>query len=348
MGRFHLLGCYFGSGKALAKTIAGTAYGALVGWVALLIIVNVPMPALGVVRPAIVVGVTVFFLVIVASIDLLSVVPANVYAYAAILGCRRRDREWSVHRVSAPPTPALSFSGSAASSARVIAHGGPCIAPLSAALLSDGDLVVGNSDIDIAAGQTPNLLIEVSPVLPRGACEGPRMKRAFWLLVPLIVLRTQAAELYRLDAGNTKVSLDVRLFGLPWLSVHFGDVSGEFVPDRQPSTSRVDVTVLTATCASCGQRYDQTDDYKVGDRHDGSAVFCYEFALLECRRRPILMPDVALGYIGAKQRARQLFGDQGGSRYFEPALEYLRLALQPAAAFGALTVHSAFLWLWRQ
>ena len=52
------------------------------------------------------------------------------------------------------------------------------------------------------------------------------------------------------------------------------------------------------TCASCGQRYDQTDDYKVGDRHDGSAVFCYEFALLECRRRPILMPDVALGYIG--------------------------------------------------
>ena len=153
MGRFHLLGCYFGSGKALAKTIAGTAYGALVGWVALLIIVNVPMPALGVVRPA------------------------------------------------------------------------------------------------SAAGRTPNLLIEVSPVLPRGACEGPRMKRAFWLLVPLIVLRTQAAELYRLDAGNTKVSLDVRLFGLPWLSVHFGDVSGEFVPDRQPSASRMDVTVLTASLA---------------------------------------------------------------------------------------------------
>src|ERR1039457_1544379 len=98
MGRFHLLGCYFGSGTALAKTIAGTAYGALVGWVALLIIVNVPMPALGVVRPAIVVGVTVFFLVIVASIDLLLVVPANVYGYAAIMGCRRRDPEWSVHR----------------------------------------------------------------------------------------------------------------------------------------------------------------------------------------------------------------------------------------------------------
>jgi Protein of unknown function (DUF1097) len=78
-------GCYFATGKALAKTIAGTAYGALVGWVALLIIVNVPMPALGTVWPAIVVGVTVFLLVIVASIDLLSVVPANVYGYAAIV-----------------------------------------------------------------------------------------------------------------------------------------------------------------------------------------------------------------------------------------------------------------------
>ena len=36
--------------------------------------------------PAIVVGVTVFFLVIVASTDLLSCVPANVYGYAALVG----------------------------------------------------------------------------------------------------------------------------------------------------------------------------------------------------------------------------------------------------------------------
>jgi len=40
---------------------------------------RVPVPGLGAVWPAIVVGITVFFLVIVASIDLLSVVPANVY-----------------------------------------------------------------------------------------------------------------------------------------------------------------------------------------------------------------------------------------------------------------------------
>ena len=36
--------------------------------------------------PAIVVGVTVFFLVIVASIDQLSCIPANVYGYAALVG----------------------------------------------------------------------------------------------------------------------------------------------------------------------------------------------------------------------------------------------------------------------
>ena len=90
-------GCYFGSGKALAKTIAGTAYGAVIGWIALLIIVNVPMPALGTVWPAVVVGATVFFLVIVASIDMLSVVPANVYGFAAVVA-------YSLHQASAAPS----------------------------------------------------------------------------------------------------------------------------------------------------------------------------------------------------------------------------------------------------
>jgi uncharacterized protein DUF1097 len=41
---------------------------------------------LGTEWPAIVVGVTVFFLVVVASTDLLSCVPANVYGYAALVG----------------------------------------------------------------------------------------------------------------------------------------------------------------------------------------------------------------------------------------------------------------------
>jgi hypothetical protein len=82
-------GCFFAAGgdtKALTKTIVGMIYGAIVAWIALLIIAKVPVPSLGTVWPAIVVGVTVFFLVIVAAADLLSCVPANVYGYAALVG----------------------------------------------------------------------------------------------------------------------------------------------------------------------------------------------------------------------------------------------------------------------
>jgi hypothetical protein len=54
-------------------------------------------------------------------------------------------------------------------SAKVIAHGAPLFTPISAALLKNGDLVVGNGDIGVeTASATTNLLIEVSPVLPGG------------------------------------------------------------------------------------------------------------------------------------------------------------------------------------
>ena len=80
---FIAAGCFFAAGgdtKALSKTIVGMIYGAIVAWIALLIIAKVPVPGLGTVWPAIVVGVTVFFLVIVASTDLLSCVPAVSHA----------------------------------------------------------------------------------------------------------------------------------------------------------------------------------------------------------------------------------------------------------------------------
>jgi len=86
---FIAAGCFFAAGgdtRALTKTIVGMIYGAIVAWIALLIIAKVPVPALGTIWPAIVVGVTVFFLPIVASADLLSCVPANVYGYAALVG----------------------------------------------------------------------------------------------------------------------------------------------------------------------------------------------------------------------------------------------------------------------
>src|SRR3546814_1269605 len=83
---FIAWGCFFHSGgdqKALIKTICGTAHGAIVAWIALLIIFRGGVGGMGTAAIAIVVGVTVFFLVIVAKIDPLSVVPANVYGYAA-------------------------------------------------------------------------------------------------------------------------------------------------------------------------------------------------------------------------------------------------------------------------
>lgn len=75
--------------------------------------------------------------------------------------------------VASPPTPAPTFSGPSASSARVIAHGAPLFTPISAALLADGDLIVTNGDVNIGAGQMPNLAIEISPVLPGGFVGDP-------------------------------------------------------------------------------------------------------------------------------------------------------------------------------
>ena len=70
---------------------------------------------------------------------------------------------------AAAPTPALTFSGPSMASARVIAHGSPLSTPLSAALIKNGDLVVGNADIGAPGpSATTNLLIEVSPVVPNG------------------------------------------------------------------------------------------------------------------------------------------------------------------------------------
>jgi hypothetical protein len=67
------------------------------------------------------------------------------------------------------PTAVPTFSGPSQASARVIAHGAPFNTPLSAALLKNGDLVVGNADIGLSTpSATTNLLIEVSPVLPGG------------------------------------------------------------------------------------------------------------------------------------------------------------------------------------
>jgi hypothetical protein len=145
---FIAWGCYFHSGKALTKTIVGTAYGALVGWVALLIIVHVPMPALGTLWPALVVGVTVFFLVIVASIDVLSVVPANVYGFAAIVA-------YSLHQPSAAPSTGPLQNLTAGSFAN----------PLVLLIVS---MVIG-ALFGYASGQLADALTRKTPVAVRSA-----------------------------------------------------------------------------------------------------------------------------------------------------------------------------------
>jgi hypothetical protein len=108
-----------------------------------------------------------------AAVDTLYVVDTSSYSVIALanvssIGAAGVTVAGQCSSTATAPTPVPTFSGPSASSARVIAHGSPLFAPLSAALLADGDLIVENSDINIPSGQMPNLAVEVSPVLPGG------------------------------------------------------------------------------------------------------------------------------------------------------------------------------------
>lgn len=84
--------CYFHTGgdtAALQKTIAGMSYGAVIAAIALALVVSDPTGDLGsleIIEIPLIIAITVFALVIVAGVNLLSVVPANVYGYAATAG----------------------------------------------------------------------------------------------------------------------------------------------------------------------------------------------------------------------------------------------------------------------
>jgi hypothetical protein len=105
--------------------------------------------------------------------DTLYVVNTSAASVIAITGVSSVEKDGVVVNgqctASATTTPVPTFSGPSMASARVIAHGAPFNTPLSAALLKNGDLVVGNADIGLTTpSATTNLLIEVSPVLPGG------------------------------------------------------------------------------------------------------------------------------------------------------------------------------------
>lgn len=86
---FIAWGCFFHSGgdtAALQKTIAGMTFGALMAGVALFLVGSGKLSSLGSFGAPLIIAITVFPLVAVASMNLLSVVPANVYGYAAAAG----------------------------------------------------------------------------------------------------------------------------------------------------------------------------------------------------------------------------------------------------------------------
>lgn len=96
---FIAWGCYFhtgGDNAALQKTIAGMIYGAVIAGIALFLVGLNPIGLPGATGPAVYIAVTVFFLVIVAGFNLLSVVPANVYGYAATAGYALESKNMAV------------------------------------------------------------------------------------------------------------------------------------------------------------------------------------------------------------------------------------------------------------
>jgi hypothetical protein len=107
-----------------------------------------------------------------AAIDTLYIVDTSSASVIAIAGVSSIPQGGVVVNgqcTATAPTPVPTFSGPSMASARVIAHGAPFNTPLSAALLKNGDLVVGNADIGAPGpSATTNLLIEVSPVVPGG------------------------------------------------------------------------------------------------------------------------------------------------------------------------------------
>lgn len=86
---FIAWGCFFHTGgdtAALQKTIVGMSFGAVMAAVALALVSGGVLSGLGTLGAPVIIAVTVFPLVMLSGVSLLSVVPANVYGYAATAG----------------------------------------------------------------------------------------------------------------------------------------------------------------------------------------------------------------------------------------------------------------------
>jgi polyisoprenoid-binding protein YceI len=83
------------------------------------------------------------------------------------------------------------------------------------------------------------------------------MRSASLLLLTLSLLRAQAADIYRLNAVNTRISFNIQHFGVLWVSARFPDFSGDFVLDRAGPASRVDVSVQMASVECDSSRWNE-------------------------------------------------------------------------------------------
>lgn len=75
-----------GGVDGLRKSAVANIWGAIIGYVALLIITQVNPGIPGVIWPSIVVGATAFILVLGAKVEALAAIPAGVYGFAATAG----------------------------------------------------------------------------------------------------------------------------------------------------------------------------------------------------------------------------------------------------------------------
>lgn len=87
---FIAWGCYVQAGadtNALKKTIAGNIFGAICGWLAVFLMVSVPVDGnLWILRAFVAVALTLIIVVLGSRAQALSLIPASIYGYAAEFG----------------------------------------------------------------------------------------------------------------------------------------------------------------------------------------------------------------------------------------------------------------------
>jgi polyisoprenoid-binding protein YceI len=71
------------------------------------------------------------------------------------------------------------------------------------------------------------------------------MRQGIWLGLCWLALGAQAADAYRIQPEQTKVSFTVRRFGVQWIAARFSQLDGQFTVDRQGPASAIEVNVRT-------------------------------------------------------------------------------------------------------